>query len=1250
MESEFYARVGLVREDGAIIAQREAGRSASSCWRIEGGRKRPGPFSASVDVGAASGSLSCDSVYPALGDRSPCTATDPALPGPGFRCRPAACRGERRLVFWPVENPHSRRFLSETRTDLICVASPEVSVEMRVPFYGRVLVTAACMVSLSAGMLRAEEPYMEFVTGLRNRGYFDFAEAYLQSLDGKAGVPQEVQQVVPYELGVTLRDSARRLLIPEEQREKLDEAQAAFERFAKGAPQHPLAGRANSERAKILVEKARVDIWDADGTSDEAKKEQLRQSARKQIADARKIFTTAVDQLKQRFESFPGFIPQEERAKIVERDAAEAEYIQAQLDLSETVYWEAQTYSRDDAKRKEILTKAMLEFEKIHTAYRSMIGGLLARLWQGKCLEEMGAIGEALGIYGELLKHDGSSPSMIALQAKAQQFQLICYNHDAKKEYRLANQLASDWLRDDTNRRAKYTETGKGIEWEQARALEQLGQDRTVPENERTAYLNQALGIARGLSRRTGPHKAPAASMVARVSTLLGRDANDPTDFNSAYGRADELFTQAQQITEKISTALDAGKTNEAQQHAATRKGVASELTRMLDLALKLQDSTTDETLVRRSELMLAVGYVYQERPYEAAAVSEYFLRNHGEGQPEMLRLAGEIALSALNDAYQYAEEGDRDFEKRQILAMAEMLSTRWPETELAVGAHLSAGRLFWDSEQFAEAAQSWLKVPQSSKQYGMAQLKAGAAFLEQYSRESQKDQLDRPAPDELAKLRDQAEQHLEKGIEVEATRTPADSENPDLLRGKLALAQVRNLKGVYKTEGNTKGAIELLSEEPHSLIKAVQTGPGEERPDDSSNLRSRTFASIVYQQLLRAQIGVKNIDAARDARAKLEEIGSGGDSSALTQIFVQFGQQLQEELEQLKASGATERLADVRQGFEAFLSDLYDRDESQQTFNSLLWIAETYASLGESAEDDLIKSNDYFDRSATAYERILSRSESDASFAGSPQNVLAVKARMLECRLRQKDYEAAETVLLDVLKDSPNAPNIQESGARLYQQWAETGATDKYEVALKGRKDPVHVWGWGELANRMRSQTAEQFRKMYFDATYRYAQSYHQLAGKQSGDERKQSLRNALRVLDTFGRTTRNVPDENYNKMNELYGFVLTDLGDPVVDLRRGGGASAGGAATAQTPSGGSTKPTPPPPQQTDEPEVEQPSNIGNIIVIIGLLGIGGAAVAGIFMWTTGQAKKRRAALLAAAAASTKKSKLRTKAKADAS
>lgn len=1099
------------------------------------------------------------------------------------------------------------------------------------------------LATLSAPSARAVEPVLEFVSGLRDRGYFDVAEQYLLSLEQKQNLPPEVRAVLPYELGVTIRDSARRLLIPEEQRVRLDEAQAAFERFAKSAPNHPLAGRANSERAKLLVEKARVDLWDADGTSDEAKKKELRDNARKLIAQAREIFTTAVEQLKQRYESFEGYIPPEQAQRLRQREAAEAEYIQAQLNLAETTYWEAQTHDVKDPLRAEQLTNAMLAFESIHTAYRSMIGGLLARLWQGKCLEEMGRIGEALGIYGELLKHDGSSPSMQALQAKAKQFELICRNHESKREYRLVNQLASEWLRSDANRRLRYSETGKGIEWEQARALEQLGQDRTVPENERTTFLNQALGIARGLARRPGPHKAPAAAMVARLTQLLGRDANEPKDFNTAYGRAEELLTQCKELSGKIQAAQDAGNYAEARQLADARSGVAAEMTRLLNLALRLADSTTDDTLRSQAELKLAIGYFYQERPYEATAVSEYFLRTHPSGQPELLRLAGQIALASLNDAYQQSEVGDRDFEKRHILRLADMLASRWPESDLAAGAHLSAGRLAWDDGDYLAAAQAWLKVPAASADFGTAQLKAGSAFLELYFRGAREEGSDRPSAEQLLEWRRQAEQHLQAGVDFETRRTPAGAENVPLIQGKLALAQLRNLEGVYQTTGGVTGALELLTAEPHSVVKAIETGPGETRPNDPASLKSRQFASHVYQQLLRAHIGLRNLEAASQVMGQLEQVG-GQDSAALTEVFVQFGQQLQDELNQLRASGETERLASVREGFERFLDELYNRDESRQTFNSLLWIAETYTSLGEGTEDDLLKSTEYFNRAANAYERIITRGQSDPAFLGTPQNATVAKVRMLECRLRQRDFEAAEKVLLDVVKESPNAPNVQESGARLYQLWAESGDLSKYEYALNGRKEH-QIWGWGELANRMgQHREREDLRPLYHEATYHYAQVFHQRARNESGEKRTASLRNALRVLDTFARTNRSIPDDVYDRMNTLYAAVLTDLGQPVAPLRRGGAASPG-ASPASTPvaangTGGASVPTGVDVAPAEAPPPPAASNLGNILVVLVLVGLGAGAVIGIFLWTTSLAAKQRAARLAAIAAAPPKKK----------
>jgi tetratricopeptide (TPR) repeat protein len=346
--------------------------------------------------------------------------------------------------------------------------------------------------------------------------------------------------------------------------------------------------------------------------------------------------------------------------------------------------------------------------------------------------------------------------------------------------------------------------------------------------------------------------------------------------------------------------------------------------------------------------------------------------------------------------------------------------------------------------------------------------------------------------------------------------------------------------------------------------------------------------------------------------------------------------------LTQLESAGETERLGEVRQGFETFLTDLYNRDESQQTFGSLNWIAETYVSLAEGSRDDLAKSTEYFEKAANAYAKIISRGSADAAFYGSPQNEIAVKVRMLEARLAQQDYEAAEQTLAEVLKTAANAPNVQLTAARLYQQWGESGDSSKYQVAMHGGKEKGEVWGWGGLANRMHEQilrdpNRDDFRAIFFEAVHEHARTMQLAAKNMTGDERTKLLRRAVQNLETVGRTTRNIPDEEYKKLNTLYRALLADVGLEVADLRRGGAAVARTDDTTNTGTGGGTLV---PPQPVEEEVKSNPHQTRNMIVALVLFVVGGAAVYGIFRWTNAQANRRRAAKLAAIASTPAKPK----------
>ena len=124
-------------------------------------------------------------------------------------------------------------------------------------------------------------------------------------------------------------------------------------------------------------------------------------------------------------EKFPKFINKTEDPKQYEaRSSAETKYILAQLDLANCTYEESQTWDRDSAEYAAKLRDAAQEYEETHSKYRSMLGGLYARTWQGKCFEEQDDIDRAVGIYKELLGHPGKSAPMKRLQSQVLQFYL----------------------------------------------------------------------------------------------------------------------------------------------------------------------------------------------------------------------------------------------------------------------------------------------------------------------------------------------------------------------------------------------------------------------------------------------------------------------------------------------------------------------------------------------------------------------------------------------------------------------------------------------------------------------------------------------------------------------------------------------------------------------------------------------------------------------------------------------------------
>ena len=1003
----------------------------------------------------------------------------------------------------------------------------------------------------------AAEPYDQFVQGLRDLKYYDYALLYLDSLEQRTDVPDEVRQAIPFEKATTLQQSARATRNLDTKTEQLTQAEALLEQFVKANPLHPRAGQANSERARILLGRAEVETLKARTPSNSSKKAEFQANARKLVKQARGVFQAAHDQFLAKWKSFSTFIDKgDDPVLFRERRKAEIAYIRSQLDLALCTYTESQTYDPKTPEYAKFLTKAALEFEDIHTKYRSLVAGLYARMWQGKCFEEQDEIRKALGVYNELLQHGKTAPgeapkprsqTMKDLQDKVLQFRLICLNHEQRKDYKVVIQDATEWI----GRRLPRNKVGLAIMWERARSRESLGTVRTETESERNKYLTLALADARYINRWPGEYKDVSAAMVQRLLVLLKRDSEDPKDFETAFGLGRSFVKQIKGFNDEISDPKNKAKVKSLR---VERTAHLDETIRILNLALTLAGETTEPKQLNHARYLLSYVYYLTRQSYEAAILGEFVGIHFDKENAQMGLDSAYLAMAAYVQAHNEVPKGQsKDFEMRQMARLANMITTNWPESDRANEARMTLGRIYGQLQKPVEGAEWYSKVPATAPQYTSAQLAAGQSYWTAYLEAAPKPDTDptKPTVEELQKWQDASLKHLDNGIAKAKTQLPEKATGteeifPEYIAAKVSRAQI------YINMGDDQKAVDLLTGDPHPVMKAIIVPEGTRRP--KNGIKSQQFAGLSYQLLLRGYVGTQKIDLALKAMEELESLSP--DAEGVMRIYVQLGRELEKEIERLQKLGLTERLSSVRTSFDQFLNELYGRKDSM-TAGSLIWIAETYYGLAKGLNDDPAAATAYFEKAATTYQEIINGAETKGASWLETERVVGVKLRLVNCRRRQGEFETAKELITEVLTDKPLALDAQFEGAYVLQDWADSGQGDNWKRfldAINGMelgKGKVKLWGWGFAALKLQRRmdagvsTPAQDAKMY-EARYNSIWCRHRFAQAQtSTPKRKAALEAARQELEAFVVISADVQELWQDKFNTIYTEVLQSMVD---------------------------------------------------------------------------------------------------------
>ena len=929
------------------------------------------------------------------------------------------------------------------------------------------LALALASLITSVQPAKAAEPFREFLEGLRTLGYYEQALDYLESMRTSHLVGEDVKKTISYEQGLILVEQAARMRNAQDRERRLDEASKRFQEFIQANPDHTLASAANSQLANVLVERARMKIAKAQ-TAGAKDKDSLLTAARAQLVEAEKVFTALTTKLRQQLAEFRKNPPKDQE-QTDRRMQMYTDLYTADILAATVVYETGKTYPPDSKKFAETIKSASAKFAQIYKAHSKRMVGLYARMYEGRCYQELGETDKALATYTELLSSIGEGNDFRSLRAKTTRSALECWI--TQKKWSEAITQTAEFVSKPRGQE-RSDEDWLAMQYLLAVAYENAAQAEKK-EADKRERLREARNLAADVMKVRGDFQDQARELMAR----LGSPADDPNskpaaNFQEAFERGKAALDMKELADAKANAVEDATEKAELQKQAAAQR---DEALKYMKQALSLAGTDTTEEQINQTRYI--VCYLLYEKGdfWEAAVLGEFIARKfpkHSSAQA-----CGMMALAAFQNLYQ--KSADKTFEAEKIGSIAEYIAGAWPSTEAADKALNVLLLIVVRNGELDKVDDYVAKITPNSPRRAEAEITVGQALWAAYLQASRLPEGERPAQDKLNEMVSQAQKQLASGIEGLSKQ--------EQVGAQLALATL-SLAQMYVDTAQPDKAIALLEQDRIGPLKLIAEGhPAAKREG---------YAGAAQMAALRACIAATP-PRFKEAEALLVTLReSAGDNpeekQKLTARLMAMGQSIERQLNDLRRSGLTDQVASVSKGFDVFLSSVAQQEAS---FESLNWVAISYegmaAGLTGNGEPPR-QAVEYFERAASAYEKALAK-------APSPDHAMAVRVRIADSARKMRNFDQALSTLSEILKAKSNLLSAQITAAETLQERARVERKPEYfEQAINGQRERA-IWGWGRIAT-MTSQSPK-FRDYYHQARYNLASCRYQMAQQKSNN-----------------------------------------------------------------------------------------------------------------------------------------------------
>jgi cellulose synthase operon protein C len=728
----------------------------------------------------------------------------------------------------------------------------------------------------------------DFVQGLREKGYYDVALQYLDRLRQDPETPAEIVQTLEYEEGKTLIEESTRSNDPDFKKAKLEQAERKIKTFVSKNPNLPQTTEALVDLADLLFLRAQDEFDQAGEARMGNERDSKVAAARGFYANAKDAHWKAFQRLNTKLEEFPKILPVGD-PRLRERERIRNATMQAELKKYVDDYHEAETYPAGSKERIDLLEKVLASFTDFNNRYRTQIAGFTAKMWEGKCFEEMDKFSEATGIYKDLL--DNTDPNLRPLQRQVAFFRIIVTGK--RKEYPRAADECVEWLRLFPKDRRSYE--ALGVQLELAKSI--IAQLPNIEGADRDKAIRQATDNLIQVVHVVSPFKSEALALLQKYRPNAALSAADISKLNY-----DDAMAQAGQAMSTL-----------AYENAIS----------LLMHAIAKAGPTRDPAKVNSARYMLAAAELMLKRYYEAAVIGEHVARHYP--RDNWGAKSSVLALQAIVEAYSNYTLGNRTTDLDRLVDLARYTAETWPETDEGDTGRLMLGQVSLGRGQYPEAIAAFDAVRTASSKWIDAQTSCGDAHWKLSLNLRDKGNA-KEADAEVQKAVDKLNTSLK-------ARRDANAADTDV----ALINNACDLAIIELETGKPADALTLL--DPIAKKLAAMRA----REPSVNTAYSRVVASI-----LRGHVSTGKVEIAIADMKTLESIGGTGNGAA--QLYYELGRLLEKEMDSLKRRNDKAGLARTEQSYQKFLKALV-ASKSGQTFQSLRWAADNLLKLGSAKE-----------------------------------------------------------------------------------------------------------------------------------------------------------------------------------------------------------------------------------------------------------------------------------------------------------